>query len=95
MFACNGILFNHESHRRGPTFVTRKITRGLNMILKGERDVLTMGNIDAKRDWGHTKYNNLVIFIFHYSLLFIFIIFRLYLSVISFGYIFRLYLHHP
>ena len=55
MFACNGILFNHESPRRGPTFVTRKITRGLNMILKGEREDLVMGNIDAKRDWGHAK----------------------------------------
>ena len=55
MFACNGILFNHESPRRGPTFVTRKITRGINMILTGERDRLTMGNIDAKRDWGHAK----------------------------------------
>jgi GDPmannose 4,6-dehydratase len=55
MFACNGILFNHESPRRGPTFVTRKITRGLNMILKGERNTLVMGNIDAKRDWGHAK----------------------------------------
>ena len=55
MFACNGILFNHESPRRGPTFVTRKITRGLNMILKGERSNLIMGNLDAKRDWGHAK----------------------------------------
>jgi GDPmannose 4,6-dehydratase len=55
MFACNGILFNHESPRRGPTFVTRKITRGLNMILKGERDTLVLGNLDAKRDWGHAK----------------------------------------
>jgi GDPmannose 4,6-dehydratase len=55
MFATNGILFNHESPRRGPTFVTRKITRGLNMILKGERDTLVLGNIDAKRDWGHAK----------------------------------------
>jgi GDPmannose 4,6-dehydratase len=55
MFACNGILFNHESPRRGVTFVTRKITRGLNMILKGETDKLVMGNIDAKRDWGHAK----------------------------------------
>ena len=55
MFGCNGILFNHESPRRGPTFVTRKITRGLNMILTGERDKLVMGNIDAKRDWGHAK----------------------------------------
>tara|TARA_X000000368_G_C23057836_1_gene724864 strand:+ start:573 stop:1604 length:1032 start_codon:yes stop_codon:yes gene_type:complete len=53
MFACNGILFNHESPRRGPTFITRKITRGLNMILKGERDKLVLGNINAKRDWGH------------------------------------------
>ena len=55
MFASNGILFNHESPRRGPTFVTRKITRGLNMILKGERDRLIIGNLDAKRDWGHAK----------------------------------------
>jgi GDPmannose 4,6-dehydratase len=55
MYACNGILFNHESPRRGPTFVTRKITRGLNMILKGERDSLVLGNIDAKRDWGHAR----------------------------------------
>ena len=55
MFATNGILFNHESPRRGPTFVTRKITKGLNMILKGERDKLVMGNLDAKRDWGHAK----------------------------------------
>lgn len=55
MFAANGILFNHESPRRGPTFVTRKITRGLNMILTGEKDRLILGNIDAKRDWGHAK----------------------------------------
>jgi GDPmannose 4,6-dehydratase len=55
MFACNGILFNHESPRRGPTFVTRKITRGLNMILTGEREELILGNLDAKRDWGHAK----------------------------------------
>lgn len=53
MFACNGILFNHESPRRGPTFVTRKITRGLNDILNGKKDKLVMGNLDAKRDWGH------------------------------------------
>jgi GDPmannose 4,6-dehydratase len=55
MFCCNGILFNHESPRRGETFVTRKITRGLNMILTGERDKLIMGNINALRDWGHAK----------------------------------------
>ena len=55
IFACNGILFNHESPRRCHTFVTRKITRGLNMILKGEKDKLIMGNINSKRDWGHTK----------------------------------------
>ena len=55
MFACNGILFNHGSPRRGPTFVTRKITRGLNMILTGERDKLVMGNIDSLRDWGHAR----------------------------------------
>jgi GDPmannose 4,6-dehydratase len=55
MFAGNGILFNHESPRRGPTFVTRKITKGLNMILKGERNEIVLGNLDAKRDWGHAK----------------------------------------
>lgn len=55
MFCSNGILFNHESPRRGPTFVTRKITRGLNKILKGEDDKLVLGNLDAKRDWGHAK----------------------------------------
>ena len=55
IYASNGILFNHESPRRGPTFVTRKITRGLNMILDGSRDRLILGNIDAKRDWGHAK----------------------------------------
>ena len=55
MFACNGILFNHESPRRGPTFVTRKITLGLNKILKGETDRLVMGNLDSLRDWGHAK----------------------------------------
>ena len=55
MFACNGILFNHESPRRGPTFVTRKVTKGLNMILNGDRDKLVMGNLNAKRDWGHAK----------------------------------------
>ena len=55
IFASNGILFNHESPRRGPTFVTRKITRGLNMILNGERENLVMGNLDSKRDWGHAK----------------------------------------
>lgn len=55
LFASNGILFNHESKRRGPTFVTRKITRGLNAIIKGEQKTLIMGNLDAKRDWGHAK----------------------------------------
>ena len=55
MFAVNGILFNHESPRRGPTFVTRKITKGLQMILNGDRDKLIMGNLNAKRDWGHAK----------------------------------------
>jgi len=55
MFACTGILFNHESPRRGETFVTRKITLGLNKIIKGESDRLVMGNIDSKRDWGHAR----------------------------------------
>ncbi len=55
MFACNGILFNHESPRRGETFVTRKITRGLANISQGLETCLYMGNIDALRDWGHAK----------------------------------------
>ena len=55
MYACNGILFNHESPRRGETFVTRKITRGLANILQGLEECLYMGNIDALRDWGHAK----------------------------------------
>lgn len=55
MFACNGILFNHGSKRRGPTFVTRKITIALGKILRGEQKTLTLGNIDAQRDWGHAK----------------------------------------
>ena len=55
LYACNGILFNHESPRRGETFVTRKITRGLANIAQGLEPCLYMGNIDAKRDWGHAK----------------------------------------
>jgi GDPmannose 4,6-dehydratase len=55
LFACNGILFNHESPRRGETFVTRKITRGLTNIAQGLDSCLYMGNIDALRDWGHAK----------------------------------------
>ena len=55
MFACNGILFNHESPRRGETFVTRKITRGLTRIHHGIQEYLEMGNLDASRDWGHAK----------------------------------------
>ncbi|WP_372801593.1 GDP-mannose 4,6-dehydratase [Paracoccus seriniphilus] len=55
MFACNGILFNHESPRRGETFVTRKITRGLANIAQGLEPCLYMGNLDALRDWGHAK----------------------------------------
>jgi GDPmannose 4,6-dehydratase len=55
MFACNGILFNHESPRRGETFVTRKITRGLSNIAQGLESCLYMGNMDALRDWGHAK----------------------------------------
>lgn len=55
IYACNGILFNHESPRRGETFVTRKITRGLANIAQGLEDCLFMGNIDSLRDWGHAK----------------------------------------
>lgn len=55
MYACNGVLFNHESPRRGETFVTRKITRGLANIAQGLESCLYMGNLDALRDWGHAK----------------------------------------
>ena len=55
MYACNGVLFNHESPRRGETFVTRKITRGLCRIDAGLEDCLYMGNLDSKRDWGHAR----------------------------------------
>ena len=55
MYACNGILFNHESPRRGETFVTRKITRGLTNVAMGLQNCLYMGNIDALRDWGHAR----------------------------------------
>lgn len=55
LYACNGILFNHESPRRGETFVTRKITRGLSNISQGLESCLFMGNLDALRDWGHAK----------------------------------------
>lgn len=55
MYACNGILFNHESPRRGETFVTRKITRGLSNIAQGLEKTLFLGNMDALRDWGHAK----------------------------------------
>jgi GDPmannose 4,6-dehydratase len=55
LFACNGILFNHESERRGETFVTRKITRAATRIKLGLQDKLYLGNLDAKRDWGYAK----------------------------------------
>lgn len=55
LFACNGVLFNHESPRRGETFVTRKITRALGRIKLGLQDKLYLGNLDAKRDWGHAR----------------------------------------
>jgi GDPmannose 4,6-dehydratase len=55
LFACNGILFNHESPQRGETFVTRKITRAISKIVLGKQDVLYLGNLNAQRDWGHAK----------------------------------------
>jgi GDPmannose 4,6-dehydratase len=55
LYACNGILFNHESPRRGNTFVTKKITKAVANIHKGKQEVLKIGNLDAKRDWGHAK----------------------------------------
>jgi GDPmannose 4,6-dehydratase len=55
LFACNGILYNHESPLRGETFVTRKITRAVAHIVNGKQDVLYLGNLDAERDWGHAK----------------------------------------
>ncbi len=55
LFACSGILFNHESPRRGENFVTRKVTRGIGQILAGKADQVRLGNMDAKRDWGHAR----------------------------------------
>jgi GDPmannose 4,6-dehydratase len=55
IYACNGILFNHESPRRGETFVTKKITKAVARIYQGKQKILKLGNIDAKRDWGHAK----------------------------------------
>ena len=55
MYACNGLLFNHESPRRGETFVTRKITRGLSRVDAGLEDCLFVGNLDSLRDWGHAR----------------------------------------
>ena len=55
MFACNGILFNHEGPKRGETFVTRKISRAVAEISKNKREILYLGNLDAKRDWGYAK----------------------------------------
>ena len=55
LFACNGILFNHESPRRGETFVTKKITKAVAAISKGKSETLRLGNMDAKRDWGFAK----------------------------------------
>jgi GDPmannose 4,6-dehydratase len=55
LFACSGILFNHESPRRGENFVTRKVTRGIAQILAGKTDKLGLGNLDSKRDWGHAR----------------------------------------
>jgi len=55
MYACTGILFNHESPRRGETFVTRKIVRGLKAIAEGKQHVLYLGNLNALRDWGHAR----------------------------------------
>ena len=55
MYACNGVLFNHESPRRGETFVTRKITRAVASIVKGRQQLLRLGNLEARRDWGHAR----------------------------------------
>ncbi len=55
LYACSGILFNHESPRRGENFVTRKVTRGVAQILAGSQDTLLLGNLDARRDWGHAR----------------------------------------
>jgi len=55
MFACNGILFNHESPRRGENFVTRKITRSVAKIALNFMESMTLGNLDARRDWGHAR----------------------------------------
>jgi len=68
MFACNGILFNHESERRGETFVTKKIVRAACRIKLGKQDKLILGNLDARRDWGHSKdYMEAIYKIMHHS----------------------------
>ena len=55
MFACNGIMFNHESPRRGENFVTRKITLGMTLLKRVKQNCLYLGNLDARRDWGHAR----------------------------------------
>lgn len=69
IFACNGILFNHESPRRGENFVTRKITRSVAKISLGLLDVVELGNLDSQRDWGHAKDYVEVIFMVVLSLI--------------------------
>lgn len=70
MYACNGILFNHESPRRGENFVTRKITRSVAKIAIGSLDCIQLGNLDSKRDWGHAKdYVEVKYLFLYYSLL--------------------------
>ena len=56
MFACSGILFNHESARRGPNFVTMKVVNGVKDMVAGKREFISLGNLDSKRDWGHSSY---------------------------------------
>lgn len=80
MYACNGILFNHESPRRGENFVTRKITRSVAKIAIGSLDCIQLGNLDSKRDWGHAKdyvevSNNLILIISNYKCMLKLIIF--------------------
>ena len=77
MYACNGILFNHESPRRGRTFVTRKITRAVADISLGKQSCLYLGNLDAKRDWGHGEHFFFFFFLF-FAFFFFFLCFLLF-----------------
>jgi GDPmannose 4,6-dehydratase len=89
MHATNGILFNHESPRRGPTFVTRKITRAVAKIHRGLQKTVFLGNLDSKRDWGHAKdYVEVYIYIHIYIYIYIFICICMFIYICMYIYIY-------